>query len=42
MKLYIIKTGITYKKISFHMHDSDCRGLIVKNAKIFRSYVKHF
>ena len=42
MKLYIIQTGITYKKISFYMHDSDCRGLIVKNAKIFRSYVKHF
>ena len=35
MKLYIIQTGITYKKVSFYMHDSDCRWLIVKNAKKF-------
>ena len=38
----IIRTGITCKKISCYMCDSVCRWLIVKNAKIFRSYVKHF
>ena len=38
----IIGTGITCKKISCHMRDSDCRWLIVENAKMFRSYVKHF
>ena len=37
-----IRTGITCKKISCYMHDSACRWLIVKNVKIFRSYVKHF
>ena len=35
IELYIIQTGITCKKISFYMHDSDCRWLIVKNAKKF-------
>ena len=35
MKLYIIQAGITNKKISFYMHNSDCGGLMVKNAKIF-------
>ena len=38
----IIRTGITCKKISSYMRDSTCRWLIVENAKIFRSYVKHF
>ena len=37
----IIRTGITCKKIPFYMHDSACRWLMVENAKIFRSYVKH-
>ena len=30
------------KKIPCYMRDSACRWLIVENAKIFRSYVKHF
>ena len=38
----IIRTGITCKKIPCYMRDSACRWLIVENAKIFRSYVKHF
>ena len=38
----IIRTGITCKKIRCYMRDSACRWLIVENAKIFRSYVKHF
>ena len=38
----IIRTGITFKKISCHMRDSACRWFIAENAKIFRSYVKHF
>ena len=33
---------ITCKKIPCYIHDSACRWLIVKNAKIPRSYVKHF
>ena len=35
------QTGITTKKISFYIHDSDYGGLIAKNGKIFWSYVKH-
>ena len=38
----IIRTGITCKKITCYMRDSACRWLIVENAKIFQSYVKHF
>ena len=38
----IIRTGITCKKIPCHVHDSACRWFIVKKAKIFWSYVKHF
>ena len=38
----IIRTGITCKKIPFYMRDSACRWFIVKKAKIFSSYVKHF
>ena len=31
-----------FKKIRFYnMHDSACMWLIVKNAKIFRGYIKH-
>ena len=35
-------TGIACKKIPCYMRDSACRWFIVENAKIFRSYVKHF
>ena len=38
----IIRTGITCKKIPCYMRDSAYRWFIVENAKIFRSYVKHF
>ena len=38
----ITPTGITYKKISCYMRDSACRWVIVENAKIYQSYVKHF
>ena len=38
----IIQTGTTRKKIPCYMRDSACRWFIVENAKIFRSYVKHF
>ena len=38
----IIRTGIICKKIPCYMRDSVCRWFIVENAKIFRSYVKHF
>ena len=38
----IIRTGITCKKILCYMRDSACRWFIVKKAKIFQSYVKHF
>ena len=38
----IIRTGITCKKISCYIRGSVSRWLIVENAKIFRSYVKHF
>ena len=38
----IIRTGITCKKIPCYMRDSACRWFIVKKAKIFSSYVKHF
>ena len=38
----IIGTGITCKKIHCYIHGPVCRWLIVENAKIFRSYVKHF
>ena len=37
----IIQTRITCKKICY-MHDSACRWFIVKKAKMFWSYVKHF
>ena len=37
----IIRTGRICKKIPFYMRDSACRWFIVKNAKLFRSYVKH-
>ena len=38
----LLRTGITCKKILCYMRDSACRWLIFENAKIFRSYVKHF
>ena len=38
----IIRTGITCKEIPCYMRDSACRWFIVKKAKIFWSYVKHF
>ena len=38
----IIPTGITFKKTPCYMRNSARRWLIVENAKIFRSYVKHF
>ena len=38
----IIPTGTTCKKISSYIRNSACRWFIVKNVKIFRSYVKHF
>ena len=38
----IIGTGITCKKIPCYMRDSARWWLIIENAKIFRSYVKHF
>ena len=38
----IIRIGITYKKILCYMRDSACRWFIVKKAKIFWSYAKHF
>ena len=38
----IIRIGITWKKIPCYMRDSACRWCIVKKAKIFSSYVKHF
>ena len=38
----IIGTGITCKKIHCYMHGPAFRWLIVENAKIFQSYVKHF
>ena len=38
----ILQTGIACKKISCYMRDPACRWLIVENAEIFRSYVKHF
>ena len=38
----IIRTGITYKKIPCNMRDTGCRWFIVKRAKLFWSYVKHF
>ena len=37
-----IRTGITCKKIPCYMRDSACWWFIVKKAKIFLSYVKHF
>ena len=36
------RTGITSKKISCNMRGSIRRWLIIENAKIFGSYVKHF
>ena len=38
----IIRTGTTCKKIPCYMCESAFRWCIVKNAKIFWSYVKHF
>ena len=38
----IIRTGIKCMKIPCYMRDSPCRWFIVKKAKIFWSYVKHF
>ena len=38
----IMRTGITCMKTSCYMWDSACRWFIVKKAKIFWSYVKHF
>ena len=38
----IIRTGITCKKSYCYMRDSSCRWFIVRKAKIFWSYVKHF
>ena len=38
----IIRTGTTCKKTPDYMRDSACTWLILENAKIFRSYVKHF
>ena len=37
----IIRTWITCKKFPCYMHGSACMGFIVKEAKIFWSYVKH-
>ena len=37
-----MRTRITCKKISYYIHDSACKRLIVENAKIFRNYVKDF
>ena len=36
----IIQTEITCNKIFCYIRDSACTWLIVKNANIFRSYVK--
>ena len=38
----LIQTGITCKKTSCYMRNSVCNWLIVKNTKIFQSYVKVF
>ena len=38
----IIRTGISCKNILCYMRDSACSWFIVGNAKIFRSYPKHF
>ena len=38
----IIRTRMLCKKAPCYIRDSACRWLIVENAKIFRSYVKHF
>ena len=38
----LIQTGITCKKTSCYMRNSACNWLIVKNTKIFQSYVKAF
>ena len=38
----VIWTGTTCKKMFCYMRESACRWLIVENAKIFWSYVKHF
>ena len=37
-----IRTGITCEEIPCYRRDSTGKWLIVENAKIFRSYVKHF
>ena len=38
----IMQTEITCKKIPCYMCNSACKWFIVKKAKLFRSYVKHF
>ena len=38
----IIRTGITCKKIPCYMRGSAWRWFVVKKAKMFGSYVKHF
>ena len=38
----IIRTEITCKKIHCYTHSSAYKWFIVKKAKIFRNYVKHF
>ena len=38
----IIQIRTTCKKILCYMRDSACRWFIVKRAKTFLSYVKHF
>ena len=38
----IIRIEITSKKIPCYMRELACRWLIVENAEIFQSYVKHF
>ena len=37
----MIQTGVACKKISCYIGDSAYRWLIVENANIFQSYVKH-
>ena len=39
---FYIRTGVICKKIPCYMHDSAYSWFIVKKAKIFWSYVKHF
>ena len=41
-KKKITLTKKTCKKSPYYMRKSACKGRIVKKAKIFSSYVKHF